>query len=125
MPSIFEVMNGVDGPGIALIVNPEKAFETRAPVVTVMVRNVAAAVGSIEITIGILVLLPPGEIVAVIPVPLKMTALTPLKLKPVKVAETVVPCSPDPGAEMPVTIGEPAAEPTGPTVRTRWLPSAR
>jgi hypothetical protein len=100
----------------ALIVNPENEFEMRVAVATVMVRVVVAAPGAIEIVIGSWVLLPTPLITAVTPVPLKLTALTPLRLMPFRVADVVVPWSPD-VPEIEVRKGAPVPTPGGLTVR--------
>src|SRR5207244_11739705 len=65
---------------------------------TVSVLAPAGAAGSIVIVTGMLVSLPPLEMPAVTPVPLTVSAATPLRFDPVIVANMVVPCTPDDGA---------------------------
>ena len=84
-------MTGGPAGGTAVTVNPASVFDIRVAVVTLTLRVVASANGPMDIVTGTVVLLPPLWIAAVTPVPLKMTAFTPLRLTPESFADIVVP----------------------------------
>ena len=80
------------------------AADVPAGELTVKVRSPAMASGATVMVTGRLVSVPPEAIVAVTPVPMKVTAVAPARLKPVIVADTVEPRDAE-GTEMPVIRG--------------------
>ena len=94
------------GKGSAVTVKPVNGGEVPFGVATVRLRVVNSAVEPIVIVAGKLVEVPPAPIVAVTPLPLKVTAVAPDKFVPVIVADTVEPCAPEAG-DIPVIDGPP------------------
>ena len=89
-------------------VNPVKVFEVPPAVVTLTVRVPVAAPAAIETVIGRLVAVPPLPMVAVTPLPLKLTAVAPPRFDPLMVAGRLVPAAPEEGVTpviIPVIIG--------------------
>src|SRR5437763_1145831 len=78
-------------------VNEIDGSEVPLGVVTRTARVPMEAAGSMEMLMGRLVAVPPAETTALTPVPLKETAVAPLTLLPLIVADIVVPWAPVPG----------------------------
>jgi len=85
-------------------VKPVKGADVPAPVVTVNVRVLVVTPVAMAIINGRLVDVPSPAITAVIPVPLKVTAVAPLRSVPAMVAARFVPTVPEDGV-MPVIVG--------------------
>src|SRR5437867_12517924 len=85
-------------------VKPLKAGDVPAGVVTAKVRVFVAAPAAIVTMMGRLLAVPPVPIVAVTPLPLKLTAVAPSRYDPVIVARRLLPADPDDGV-IPVIIG--------------------
>ena len=90
------------GPDVT--VKPLKAGDVPAGVVTAKVRVSVAAPAAIVTMMGRLLAVPPVPIVAVTPLPLKLTAVAPSRSVPVIVAGRLLPAVPDDGV-IPVIAG--------------------
>src|SRR5437867_147330 len=87
-------------------VKPLKAGDVPAGVVTAKVRVSVAAPAAIVTVMGRLLAVPPVPIVAVTPLPLKLTAVAPLRFDPLMVAGRLLPAVPEEGV-IPVMTGPP------------------
>src|SRR5258706_5524192 len=87
-PGLMEVTFGLL---LAVTLNPLNGDEILSGVATESVRVTASADGEIEIVIGTEVGVSAPEIAAVIPAPLNVTEVTPLRFVPVIVAGIVAP----------------------------------
>src|SRR5207249_3358690 len=83
--------------GSDLTVKPLKAGDVPAGVVTAKVRVSVAAPTAIVTMMGRLLAIPPVPIVAVTPLPLKLTAVAPPRFDPLMVALRLVPAAPEDG----------------------------
>src|SRR5437773_11079626 len=90
--------------GSDVTVKPLKAGDVPAGVVTAKVRVSVAAPAAIVTMMGRLLAVPPVPIVAVTPLPLKLTAVAPPRSVPVIVAGRLLPAVPDDGV-IPVIAG--------------------
>jgi len=85
-------------------VKPLNPGDVPAGVVTAKVRVSVAAPAAIVTLMGRLLAVPPVPIVAVTPLPLKLTAVAPLRFEPLMVAPRIVPAAPEDGV-IPVMTG--------------------
>ena len=106
--------------GTDVTVKPLNAGDVPIGVVTVKVRVSVDAPAAIVTVMGRLVAVPPVPMVAVTPLPLKLTAVAPLRLLPLMVAGTLVPGIPEDGL-IPVIAGG-AGEVTVKPVNGRDVP---
>jgi hypothetical protein len=98
-------VSAVHDPGLLLgTLKPTKGSEAATAFVTCTSRVLVDASAAMLMVTGKLVPVPPGRIVAVTPVSLKSTDVTPVKAVPLIVAGNDVPGSPDDG-EIPVITG--------------------
>src|SRR5881396_2592978 len=106
--------------GTDVTVKPLNAGDVPIRVVTVKVRVSVDAPAAIVTVMGRLVAVPPVPMVAVTPLPLKLTAVAPLRLLPLVVAGTLVPGVPEDGL-IPIIAGG-AGEVTVKPVNGRDVP---
>src|SRR5881396_3000797 len=106
--------------GTDITVKPLNAGDVPIGVVTVKVRVSVDAPAAIVTVMGRLVAVPPVPMVAVTPLPLKLTAVAPLRFVPLMVAGTLVPGVPEDGL-IPIIAGG-AGEVTVKPVNGRDVP---
>ncbi len=87
-----------------MTVNPLKAFDRPYGLAIFNIRGPMAAFEATVRVIGKLMSVPPGAIVAVMPVPLNNAPTASVRLDPLTIADMFVPCRTDEG-EIPVITG--------------------